>query len=131
MIYFVDGDECKTVEELIAVGFSKDSIRFVKTYSDKECTHTQCMMARRSFPDLVEIVQTYFPDASPNKVAHVLLNNPDLAAAFCPNIQRFVFMKYKHYGYRDVYDGKVDENHVDSSGISYINIVKLAKEYEM
>lgn len=43
------------------------------TYSNKECTFIQNTKHWRSFDDLLELVQTYYPSIKPVKLMHYLL----------------------------------------------------------
>lgn len=78
MIYLKLKQEPKTIEELLTELFSHKSnsgdIKSVETYKDKEYTIIDCDEDKyRSVDDLVEIVQTYFPDATPKEIFRTLI----------------------------------------------------------
>jgi hypothetical protein len=48
--------------------------RGVTTYHDKECTQVQCPDRKyRSYSDIYEMVQTYFPDTPTKDITHTLI----------------------------------------------------------
>jgi hypothetical protein len=48
----------------------------VRTYSDKECTIRQCYGgAWRSYEDTLNIVRTYFPEATEEQVTHAIIDS--------------------------------------------------------
>lgn len=61
-----------------------DCMRGVETFEDKECTIIQCTRGRRrSFDDIVDIVNTYLPNTRVEEILHEILvlgvKNPKLA----------------------------------------------------
>jgi len=67
-IYLLNGENSKDVVDLLKKLFSSqsyDKVKNIQTYSNKECTTSQCQPDKlRSFDDVVRIVKTYFPKAT-------------------------------------------------------------------
>lgn len=69
---------------------------FPLTYEDKEKKIRQCHQARRSFEDLLEIVQTEYPTITEKEVAVFLIDackRGYLIPSICPTIMKWVFRK--------------------------------------
>jgi hypothetical protein len=77
----------------------------VETYSDPDCTQIQCYKNKyRSFDDVFDCINTYYPDTPPEKVMHELLvadiKKPDeeqmyLHIGTCSGIQRIRMLYVK------------------------------------
>ena len=119
MIYFnVKLEETDTIYELLKKGFESNYGMFLTTYTEKpqevphdeinrdefeddDCYYdkiVQCRPANRSFLDLVEICQTYFPETTENEVKKALIRacedeNFKLYTIFCDDIEEWVFFK--------------------------------------
>lgn len=105
----------ETVEEFLAKLYSIREgtvTHATETYSDESCSIVQCMSRKlRSFDDIFECVQTYYPDITPKKLIHYLLtlnikSNTDMPLYLymrnCSDIKRiriyyFVGMDFSHY----------------------------------
>ena len=78
-IYLKLTEQPETIEELLKALFSvaanhNDRLLNIETYYDKECTKIQCIRAKfRSFEDIFDIVNTYFPNTSEEDVMKSLL----------------------------------------------------------
>lgn len=142
-IYFKGGEKAKTLKELFSIGFCVDGgythfdykyiYKFKPTYKNKSLSNLECKEAYRSFPDLYKIAQTYFPDASKEEVAYIILNKIDyMYCIYCNDIQKFVFLVYitlleskkfrrpNNYLIRDI----------DSTGLSFSNILALSNKHK-
>lgn len=77
-IYLKLEEKPKTIKDLLTKLYSNlcvESMKTIKTYSNPECTNTQCMPNRyRSLDDIVEIVNTYFPKATEKEIFLELFN---------------------------------------------------------
>jgi hypothetical protein len=109
MIYFnVKLEEGDTVYELLQKGFVGNYGMFITTfnqepnpdYDEDDYTHDsiQCYNANRSFLDLLEICQTYFPESTENDLKKALIRgcedeNFKLYTIFCDDIEEWVFFK--------------------------------------
>lgn len=141
-IYFLGGNGCATLEDLIKTGYTCDAYGyhtfFRITFADEECTHWQCNHARRSFGDLYIIATTYFPATTKQELAYILLNKIErLRAFYCKNIDRIVFIRdgneysTHHLGIFSTRMGDdYDTNFKDGASMCYNDIVDLAKEYK-
>ncbi len=77
----------------------------VETYHNPECTEVQCdSMRRRSFDDILDCVNTYFDNITPQELMERLTriripqengNQFKLYCAHCPTINRSVMIFYK------------------------------------
>lgn len=124
------GKEFKDITEIITFGYDGGYIYFKPTYSDPECTKLQCHQARRSFSDLLELCQTYFPETTKEQLAYVLLNKVEnLNVFFCNDIRKFVFESYLHTGIcrKSHYHEK---GKIGLDNYSLEQIEKLAQDYE-
>jgi len=113
MIYIKLKKKPESIKELLTLFFSSelmDDRRLnVESYSNEECTDIQCDRNKlRSFDDILELVQTYFPSAEPKEVIHDLITldlktetgrelYPHLGD--CSTINRIRFLYYKEYHY--------------------------------
>lgn len=70
-------EEPRDLEDLIMKLYINKYDTYAKsdyTYMDKECSKYQCEAGRyRSFDDLLELAQTYFPEVTPAELMHTLL----------------------------------------------------------
>lgn len=77
MIYLKLKKQPTTIAELMTALFSFSTVGILKsvaTYIDKECTRLDCNEDKyRSVDDLVEIVQTYFPNSTEEEILKQLL----------------------------------------------------------
>lgn len=126
MIYFKGADTAHNIKELLENGFYKNTL-FQATYKDPEYRILQCKVARRSFPDLLEICRTYFPKTTESDLARLL--SIDYNSFYCKDIGRLVFLNEKTYckiAYS--FDSRMstlyDENFEDSQGNSYNKILQ-------
>ena len=136
MIYFEGGDKAKNLQELLELGFSyyaaycaPGMYKFKHTFLDKECTRHDCWYARRSFGDLLEITQTYFPETTEEDLAYSLIYKlKDSYARLCHEINKVVFYKLTSltgwHGIANV-DGDAPYK-LDGTGISFNHIKQLA-----
>lgn len=97
-----EGKKFRSIEELLMYGFSEvrgDIKYFVTTYLDKECTVQQCHNeASRSFEDLLEICQTYFPSTTKKRLAQMMyrtFERTKFSPTFCGDIDKVVFDLFK------------------------------------
>lgn len=120
-----DGTEFTNVYDLLKFGYTQYGEkswgeRFVKTYSDPECTQLECKAARRSFDDLLTISRTYFPETTEVELAKTLeqlRKERVVFCLFCPDIERVVFYRSTGYGH-DSFKNGVNENYHDREGTS-------------
>ena len=102
MIYVKPENVKETLEEFLKHNFSInnpnsfDRGKFSITYKDAECTIRECHSARRSFEDLLEISQTYFPETPEAELAKILLvlktSDFNMRCLYCINIHKWVFV---------------------------------------
>lgn len=78
MAIYVKFKRQRTLKEFLTLLFSYPSsnyLRNVTTYHDEECTKIQCEAGRnRSIDDVLEIVNTYYPDVQIEELCQVLFN---------------------------------------------------------
>lgn len=100
------------------------------TYSDKGCTILQCQARRlRSFDDLLECVQTYYPHATPEYLMHVLLTivikhegkHLYLYMSNCTTISRIRVYYYTGESYENINCSKYN------SKWSWMNLLEMIK----
>lgn len=95
-IYFKDPVLDKGLKEFLLSGFSRkinNWFSFKETFDDPEFTMIQCHPARRSFLELVMIVNTYFPEVySEKEIAKTIYSLEDLFIMYCSDINKWVFM---------------------------------------
>lgn len=77
MIYTTFGKQ-KTIKDFLKLLYSDNSrsdvVLPVATYYDEECTKTQCVAGRlRSFDDIYDCINTYYPNTTPKQLIHGLL----------------------------------------------------------
>lgn len=80
-----------------SVPFHNTQHKFVMTYKDEYCSIMDCHEARRSFEDLLEICQTYYPETTEEELAKTLFElhkKDNLQCLFCPDILKIVFIKW-------------------------------------
>lgn len=63
---------------------------FKRTYHDKDCTIEECHSARRSFKDIVKVMNTYI-ECTDKEVAHALRRVNNICCYKCNQIQKYVF----------------------------------------
>jgi hypothetical protein len=77
MAIYVNFEKPETLKEFLSKLFSCYYLNVFTTqatYFDKEKTQIQCRSKKwRSFDDLLEIVNTYFPEVTPKELIHELL----------------------------------------------------------
>ena len=93
MIYVQGGDKCESVKDLIEYCFSEVSGKCRPSYSDEACTILECRPARRSFWAIVEIVRTYFTNATKEEIAYIMLYDIGLCFFRCEDIGKIVFLR--------------------------------------
>lgn len=78
MAIYVKFEKPETLKEFLTLLFSYSEDRCLKsvtTYHDKECTTIQCREGKnRSIDDVLEIVNTYYPDVKIEELCQVLFN---------------------------------------------------------
>ncbi len=78
-IYVKNIKKQPTIREFLILLFTGEGIittnsKFPTTYSDKECTQIQCTANRmRSFDDLLDLVETYYPSITPKRLIDLIL----------------------------------------------------------
>ena len=76
-VKFAEESKPKTVREFLNKFFSsykEQYLRNVETYSNKECTISQCKPNKyRSFDDIFELVKTYYPTVNVGTIFKILL----------------------------------------------------------
>lgn len=129
MIYFKNGESAFNLTGLLNLLYNSHYLGYAhKTYSDKELTILQCKEARRSFYDLLEIVQTYFPQTTKEELAYRLLHMTGWSCFYCDNIKKLVFvMDNDRFAAR--MGSKYDVDYVDSTGICFNDIKKWSENY--
>lgn len=68
---------------------------FPLTYKDEWYKERQCHQARRSLEDIIEIIQTYYPEVTEREIARwiiELVNEKNMRCHFCGNVRKFVFI---------------------------------------
>lgn len=134
MIYVKDGDKSKSVKDLLESNFTHyeyDVYKFRSTYTDRELKNLQCKAARRSFPDLFELVKTYFPSTTKRKLAYILLNKIENMRSFlCPAIKTIVFVVDKDNKISGSKFYRDKENIPDCNGLTFEVIKKLAEKFK-
>jgi hypothetical protein len=83
------------IKALIIFGYTYNGTHFVATYKESECITLECKPANRSFEDLLEICQTYFPNSTDVDLANTLyeLNQTplNLTYVYCADIHKSVY----------------------------------------
>lgn len=76
-VKFAEEKKPRTIKEFLIKFYSyyktSDFAKGYITYSNKECTSLQCEKTYRSFDDLLELVQTYYPSTTVQKFIKILL----------------------------------------------------------
>ena len=71
MAIYVNFEKPETINEFLIKfynqrsGYGDNMLYAAITYVDKECTQRQCDKSARSFDELLEILQTYYPSTTP------------------------------------------------------------------
>ena len=75
MRFIKNGEKASNVHELLLMFLNpeEDNIYFKPTYTNKECTLLDCNAKRRSFEDILDVVQTYFPNKTEEDLNQALL----------------------------------------------------------
>jgi len=80
MAIYVKFEKPRTIKEFLIkfytsknFDYSESSLGASNTYSDKECKVLQCDRRSRSFDELLEILQTYYPSTTPKICMYHLL----------------------------------------------------------
>lgn len=108
-VKFAEEKKPKTVLEFLQLFYSRKVDVFYAfghyTYYDKECKKIQDTHNWRSFDDLLDLVQTYYPSIKPVKLMHYLLilkiqllngvlSKPHLGT--CDGMRKIRYIPYKH-----------------------------------
>lgn len=130
MIYFRNPNLSGGIKELILSLRNPEAplYKFKQTFTDKYFTEEQCHIARRSFYDIVEICQTYF-ETTKEEVARTLVDmvkdpTENFGCHICHDIHKVVFL------FNKIIMSTKDNESVESDGLCYNDIVKLAEEYK-
>jgi len=131
----------KTLREFIIKLFTINGYldRCNVTFLDKEMTKLECKVARRSFEDLLSIVNTVYENISENELAKTLFDlnkNPEettkrrLCIYYCNDITKWVFRFYdkKYLDNTLMYDSNQTfiQNQKGSGKYSFKDIYKIA-----
>ena len=88
------------------------------TYTNKECTYVQCDKIRRSFDDLLEIVQTYYPSTTPELLISRLLKLkiPNYNSIYLINCEGMRKLRISYYngGFKSTYSKAILVSKYDS-----------------
>lgn len=114
--------------------------QFVETYYDEELTLQQCDLAYRSFEDLLELSQTYFPETTERILAQTLLelhSNKKIRVSYCTTIDKIVFFGGWNFGNIfdeipntfQLYDYETYEEYLEA--IEYTNDYKGQGQYSL
>lgn len=87
------GSEIHNIKELLYILYSNHGYANF-TYRDKGLTILQCYGLRRSFEDLLEICQTYFPSTTEEDLMKELLDSTYLKWSKCGDINKIVFYEF-------------------------------------
>lgn len=121
MIYFKNAEKAKTVNQLLKLGYK--TALFQETYKDVEYKNIQCKSARRSFYDLLEICQTYFPKTTEKTLAKLLTKK--YFSFYCKTTDLLVFMVFQKPGFNRLMSNVYDENYEDSTKLSYNKVLEF------
>lgn len=122
MIYFKNAENAKTVNQLLKLGYNHGQL-FTKTFDDPEFKNLQCDNARRSFYDLLEICQTYFPKTKKERLAKILTKK--YFSFYCKSTDLLVFMLYIRPGFEDLMGAIYTADFKDQTGLSYNKVLKF------
>lgn len=128
----------KTVREFLKAYFSvwngSSHVRNITTYSDKACTEVQCTASRnRSFREVCDCVQTYFPNITDKTIFRILLtlnlkNSSGqymyLYPSFCGDVNRPVMM---YYNSKPAYYSIINNTHTGIDKMSWKDIFGMFK----
>lgn len=108
MSIYIEGETPQTLRELLKRLFNykyDGMVKTVATYYDQNCTDEQCDEDRyRSFDDVLELTQTYFPQITKEELIRTLISLDIIDAvgrkmyffmSSCSDIRRVVI--YYHY----------------------------------
>lgn len=119
---YIQNPDITSPLNLLKTFLSKTSLY---TYNRPEPTIANCYASRRSFGDICDIVNTYFPGTSEKVVAKImveLLDDDVITGWYCLDVNKWVYFSY---------DGvkTYDEDYRDEEGndISYNDMLKLAE----
>jgi hypothetical protein len=89
------------------------------TYFNNKCTIVQCDKIRRSFDDLLELVQTYYPSTTPKILIGKLLKLKipeynSIMLTNCGGMKRIRISYFAHSSYKTNYDNAIGINKLDS-----------------
>lgn len=128
-----EGKKFRSIEELLMYGYTQHGgyiNYFTTTYKDKECTIQQCHSnASRSFEDLLEICQTYFPSTTKKRLAQMMyrtFERTKFSPTFCDNIDKVVFDIFKTETKFGESMPKFQYNKKGKGQYSFNDILKLA-----
>lgn len=81
------------------------------TYYDEECSKLQCSNRRaRSFADMLELTQTYFPECTKERLSFILrslINSKVIGSLHCSDVGKIVFYYSGFRGYNCSYENNV------------------------
>lgn len=93
MAIYVEFERPKTIKEFLIKFYSNVSYgtaQAATTYKDILLTQIQCNKSYRSFDDLLELIQTYYPETTPKILIYELLTikikNPKTNENFKPHL---------------------------------------------
>lgn len=135
MIFLNTTIQFQNVKELLDFGFGS-SDRFCKTYYDRKCQEEQCDSARRSFGDLLEICQTYFPETTKEEVAFALLSVNEITSFHCTTIGKLVFLsdRWDNSENRKKFDTRLGADYtsdfLDDNNMCFNIVEKYANDYK-
>lgn len=99
---YIEHNNVNTLEEFILDIFNYysmyDLYKCAKTYNDPEFKDVECQPARRSFEDILDIVNTNFKETTEEELAKCLyeLNLKNIIfSIYCNDIHKIVFYRYK------------------------------------
>lgn len=109
--------------QLLTKFFSTYSLN---TYSTPSLSVGNCYAIRRSFSDICDIVNTYFPKTSREDVAKIMVElwkNKIITGWYCTDINKWVYFKYEGV---QTYDEDCRDE--EGNDISYNDMLKLAEK---
>lgn len=97
-----------------------------KTFHNEECTNTQCKEYKhRSFSDLLEIVQTYFPEVTERQVADYIINHTSMW--FCSGVKKLVCVHFGQTGFTFYSETLNNKDRKGVDGYSYNSLLAISK----
>jgi len=105
MIYLKTNKELKTIREILLELYSYNivsSIKAIQTYKDEHCKSLHCDEGKyRSFDDIIELIQTYIPEAKLEDIIHEMIilyikQGKYIYPYYCNNIEMSTFHYYPY-----------------------------------